>query len=49
MPKEEALWKTTLEPFENPKTDRIVGADGGGFDYADGGDKTMLLFNGNLL
>lgn len=43
-----ALWKTVLEPFENPKTDRIAGADGSGFDYSDGGDKTMLLFNGNL-
>jgi tricorn protease len=42
------LWKTTLEPFENPKTDRIVGADGGSVDYADGGDKTMVLLNGNL-
>ena len=43
-----ALWKTVLEPFENAKTDRIVGADGFGFDYADGGDKTMILFNGNI-
>jgi tricorn protease len=43
-----ALWKTTLEPFENPKTERVVGADGSGFDYAEGGDKTMLLSNGNL-
>lgn len=43
-----ALWKTTLEPFENTKTEKIVGADGGGFDYADGGDKTMVLFNGNI-
>ncbi len=43
-----ALWKTTLEPFEVPKTERIVGADGGNIDYAEGGDKTMLLLNGNL-
>ncbi len=43
-----ALWKTTIEPFENNKTDRIVGADGFGFDYADASDKAMLLFNGNL-
>jgi tricorn protease len=43
-----ALWKTVLEPFENPKTDRIAGADGSGFDYADGGDKTMVLMNGGI-
>lgn len=43
-----ALWKTTLEPFENPKTERIAGADGFSFDYAEGGDKTMVLSNGNL-
>jgi len=43
-----ALWKTVLEPFENPKTDKIAGADAFGVDYADGGDKTMVLFNGNI-
>lgn len=43
-----ALWKTTLEPFEQPKTERINGADAFGADLAEGGDKTMVLFNGNL-
>lgn len=43
-----ALWKTTLEPFENPKTEKIVGADAGGFDYAEASDKSMVLFNGNI-
>lgn len=43
-----ALWKTTLEPFENPKTEKITGADAFGFDYAAAGDKSMLLMNGNL-
>ncbi|MBI2274850.1 MAG: PD40 domain-containing protein [Bacteroidetes bacterium] len=43
-----ALWKTTLEPFENPKTEKIAGADAFGFDYAAAGDKSMLLMNGNL-
>jgi tricorn protease len=43
-----ALWKTTLEPFENPKTERIAGADGFGFDYAEASDKSMLLFGGNI-
>lgn len=43
-----ALWKTTLEPFENQKTEKIAGADAFGFDYAGAGDKSMLLMNGNL-
>ncbi len=43
-----ALWKTVLEPFELPKTERIVGADAFGVDYAEGGDKSMVLFNGNI-
>ncbi|HEY1020035.1 MAG TPA: S41 family peptidase [Sediminibacterium sp.] len=43
-----ALWKTTLEPFENPKTEKITGADAFGFDYAAAGDKSMVLMNGNL-
>lgn len=43
-----ALWKTTLESFENPKTERVTGADAFGFDYAEAGDKSMLLFNGGI-
>lgn len=43
-----ALWKTTLEPFETSKTEKITGADAFGFDYAAAGDKSMLLMNGNL-
>lgn len=43
-----ALWKTTLEPFEAPKTERIQGADAFSVDYAEGGDKTMVLINGNI-
>lgn len=42
-----SLWKTVLEPFEAPKTERIVGADGFG-DYAEGGDKSLVLFNSNI-
>jgi Tol biopolymer transport system component/C-terminal processing protease CtpA/Prc len=42
-----SLWKTVLEPFEAPKTERIAGADGFG-DYAEGGDKSLVLFNGNI-
>lgn len=43
-----ALWKTTLEPFENPKTEKITGADGFGFDYAEATDKSMLLMSGGI-
>lgn len=43
-----ALWKTTLEPFELPKTERITGADANGFDYSEAGEKSMILFNGGL-
>ena len=41
-----ALWKTTLEPFELPKTERITGADASGFDYSEAGEKSMIKFNG---
>lgn len=41
-----ALWKTTLEPFEATKTERINGADAFSVDYAEGGDKTMVLISG---
>ncbi len=43
-----ALWKTTLEPFEQPKTEKINGADAFSVDYAEGGDKTMALINGSI-
>lgn len=43
-----ALWKTVLEPFEAPKTEKINGADVFGVDYAEGGDKMMVLVNGTI-
>jgi tricorn protease len=43
-----ALWKTTIEPFESNKTEKINGADGFGFDVESSGDKTFLLFNGSI-
>lgn len=43
-----ALWKTTIEPFENNKTERITGADAFGFDFAEGGDKTLALVGGAI-
>lgn len=43
-----ALWKTTLDPFAAPKTERIAGADAGGMDYGEAGDKSYVLFNGGI-
>lgn len=43
-----ALWKTTVEPFEANKTERIVGADAFGFDIVEVSDKFYVLFNGNI-
>ena len=43
-----ALWKTTLEPFETTKTERIAGADAFISDYAESSDKAMVLFNGGI-
>ncbi|MDP4263280.1 MAG: S41 family peptidase [Bacteroidota bacterium] len=44
-----ALWKTVVEPFEQNKTEKIDGTDGGfGFDIEEAGDKLYVLFNGNI-
>lgn len=43
-----AMWKTTIEPFENNKTEKITGADAFGFDLAESTDKTMALIGGNI-
>ncbi len=43
-----SLWKTTIEPFENNKTEKIMGADAFGFDIAASGDKYFVLFNGTI-
>ncbi len=44
-----ALWKTTYEPFEVTKTEKIVGTDaGGGFDVRESGDKLFLLSGSNI-
>lgn len=43
-----ALWKTTVEPFENNKTEKITGADAFSFDIVDVSDKFYVLFNGNI-
>ncbi len=42
------FWKSTLEPFEMTKTERIIGADSRGVDFAEATDKSMVLFNGGI-
>ena len=43
-----ALYKTTLEPFENPKTEKISGADGDNVSIVESGDKDYALINSTL-
>ncbi|HEX4372192.1 MAG TPA: S41 family peptidase [Puia sp.] len=43
-----SLWKTVIEPFEQNKTEKINGADAGGFDVEGTADKCFALFNGNV-
>lgn len=43
-----ALWKTTIEPFETNKTEKIAGTESGGFSIAGAGDKYFLLFQGGI-
>lgn len=42
-----ALWKTTIEPFESNKTEKIAGTDNAfGFDIVEVSDKLYSLHNG---
>jgi Tol biopolymer transport system component/C-terminal processing protease CtpA/Prc len=43
-----ALYKTKLEPFENPKTEKISGADGDNVSIVESGDKDYTLINSTL-
>ena len=43
-----ALWKTVTEPFEQNKTEKIAGTDGGGSDFREVSDKLYLLSNGTI-
>jgi tricorn protease len=44
-----ALYKTLIEPFEQNKTEKIVGTDGvGGIDMVEVSDKIFILANGTL-
>lgn len=42
------LWKTTLDPFDAPKTDRIEGINFFGFQLAEVADKYYLLSAGSI-
>ncbi len=44
-----ALWKTTVEPFESNKTEKIAGSDNAfGFDIVAVNDQFYVLSNGNI-
>jgi C-terminal processing protease CtpA/Prc len=43
-----ALYKTLLQPFEQPKTEKINGADDDNISYASADDKDYVLVNGNI-
>lgn len=44
-----ALWKTSIEPFESNKTEKIAGTDNAfNFSICDVNDKLYALFNGNI-
>jgi tricorn protease len=43
------LWKTVIEPFEQNKTEKIVGTEGSnGFDIVEVSDKLFTLMNGSI-
>ncbi len=44
-----ALWKTVLEPFEQPKTEKIGGTENSdGLQICEANDKLYALLNGNI-
>lgn len=42
------IYRTTIQPFEDDKTEKVSGAEGGGFDILQAGDKYYALVNGNV-
>ena len=44
-----SLYKTILDPFDIPKTEKIAGADGFGASIAGSNDKYFALMNGTIL
>ena len=43
-----ALYKTVLQPFESPKTEKINGTDNSDVAFAKSNDKNFVLLNGNI-
>ncbi len=43
-----ALWKTIFEPFEQPKTEKIQGAETGGVDFVQADGKYFILTRGGI-
>jgi len=43
-----AIYRTTLQPFEDDKTEKVNGGDAGGYDIIPGGDKYYVLAGGNI-
>ncbi|WP_426669191.1 S41 family peptidase [Mucilaginibacter sp. McL0603] len=41
-------YRTTLQPFEDPKTEKVSGPDTRGFDIVSSGDKYYLIADGNI-
>ena len=42
------IYRTTLQPFEDPKTEKITGPDTRGFDIQSAKDKYYLVADGNI-
>ncbi len=43
-----AIWKTTMEPFEEPKTEQIKGAETGALNIEEAQGNYYLLFGGHI-
>ncbi|MDP9078077.1 MAG: S41 family peptidase [Bacteroidota bacterium] len=43
-----AIYRTTIQPFEDNKTEKVTGEDAGGFDVVPALDKYYALANGNV-
>lgn len=43
-----SLYRTTLETFENPKIEKVEGAETNGFDIESAGEKYFILISGNI-
>jgi tricorn protease len=41
-------YRTTLQPFEDPKTEKVAGPDTRGFDIVSSGDKYYMIADGNI-